>query len=157
MIFSGLLEGLHKKRDTFQRLTVPGGWSQVRWSFNGLLEGVHKKRDIFHRLTVPGGWPQVRWSFTGSLEGVHKKRDIFQWRTVPGGWPQGRDLPMAYSKDCTKRETFFNVLQYLEVGLAAMRWPPLVKWSSVKSRDPSYQHWRFYFYKTSTILLNISL
>jgi hypothetical protein len=40
------------------------------------------------------------------------------------------DLPM----DCTKRETLLNGLQYLEVGLATVRWPTPVKWTSVKSR-----------------------
>ena len=49
------------------------------------------------------------------------------------------DLPM----DCTKRETLLNGLQYLEVGLATVRWPTPVKWTSVKSRELSYQHWRF--------------
>ncbi len=30
--------------------------AEVRWSFNGLFEGLHKKRDIFQRFTVPCGW-----------------------------------------------------------------------------------------------------
>jgi hypothetical protein len=66
----------------------------------------------------------VRGSLVTSLLASHKEDDV----------------SMGYLKDCTKRETFFNDLQYLEVDLAAMRWLPPVKWSSVKRREPSYHH-----------------
>ncbi len=67
------------------------------------------------------------------------------------------DLSMAYLTGCTKRETFFNDLQYLAVGLGAVQWPPPSKWSSAKSRGTIVSTLKGFFYQTLTVLLNISL
>jgi hypothetical protein len=50
---------------------------------------------------LQGGWSQVRGSFVTSQEASHKEDDV----------------SMVYLKDCTKRETLFNGLQYLEADL----------------------------------------
>jgi hypothetical protein len=74
-----------------------------------------------------------------SLEVGHKGKVIYwlAWRPVLSnmifiglliGWSQ---------------EKLFSTV-YLEVGLAAVRWPPPLKWTSVKRREPPYQHWSFY-------------